>query len=118
MSEHTPTPWQACTANDGRCRCRIIYSVPADIAVAHTLRAEDETWTCGEGTDMEHAIDNAHFIVHCVNAHDDLVAEVARLRDVMQDAADHLCTGTMTAANAARNRLYLALRREEAEDGK
>lgn len=41
MSKHTPGPWRTCAANDGRCSCGLIWSIPADVVVTQLSDDED-----------------------------------------------------------------------------
>ena len=61
MSEeqkHTPGPWEPCTANNGRCACRMVWSRSGDVPVftATALTDKDESYTLGVGVSDEDEI--------------------------------------------------------------
>lgn len=66
--EHTPLPWKRCSANEGKCSCGLIWSLPADCTVASAHSIKD-----GEGPTLEQSLLNADFIVRAVNCHDELL---------------------------------------------
>lgn len=48
MAGHTPGPWRRCSACNGYCKCNLIWSVPADRAVAQAWSDKN-----GYGVDQE-----------------------------------------------------------------
>lgn len=52
-----PGPWRRCQAHEGKCRCGLVWSIPADFVVACTAMFE-----CGEGPTLEGIIANGDFI--------------------------------------------------------
>lgn len=68
--EHSPLPWKRCSANEGKCSCGLIWSVPADCTVASAHSVKDEF---DEGPTLEQSHINAEFIVRTVNSHDKLL---------------------------------------------
>jgi len=59
-TKHTPGPWQECRGAHGNgCSCGLVWSVPADIAVASTALIEDEV---GGPVAKEAVIANARLI--------------------------------------------------------
>ena len=69
MSEHTPEPWHACSAHDGKCPCNGVLAIDGT-SIASFFATDDRsvygvTEQCA-GFEEGHA--NRHRAVSCVNA--------------------------------------------------
>ena len=87
MNQHTPTPW-AIDPNTGEI-CATAASGYVTICDPTMARYE----ASGKSLPVDERQANAERIVQCVNAHDELVAELTRLTDILDGLnADGACS--------------------------
>ena len=80
-------PWEYCVgskSHGGLCMCGMIYSIPADVAVAVALCHLDENYTLGEGPTPEAKSANSKLICALVNNAPTLIEVIRRLRETVE----------------------------------
>ena len=77
----SPGEWRRCRANEGKCKCHLIWCIGSDCVVAASMDRENEGYTCGQGVDADQANINGDFIAESRTAMPALIAEVRRQRE-------------------------------------
>lgn len=104
--KHSPLPWKRCSANEGKCSCGLIWSVPADCTVASAHSVKDEF---DEGPTLEQSHVNADFIVRAVNSHEELLEACKDTERDLSDLSGLLADEHAVVLNVLRDRLEAAI---------
>jgi len=91
MAEATPGEWKACGASEGKCQCRLLWTVADkenEYVIARTLTEKDDDCTGGEGCDHEQACANLAFIAalpEIAQLAIEQAEEIERLKSMIRD---------------------------------
>lgn len=57
----SPAPWKRCSASQGKCPCKLLWSQTEDCVIIIGVEADDDDITCGKGTDRDTSLVNLDF---------------------------------------------------------
>ena len=96
----TPGPWKVCSASDGKCPCKLLWSIPVDwtvVSVSNTGQNMREQGDCGTHADL-HGIaamrtrepQLAIAVLELLALQDEQRADIERLTEALRTVRDDL----------------------------